>query len=140
MKKSIQASLAILSLFLLPNVVEAEVETPKGRVECPTGYTLIGTAGSADAFCISSKKESPETWLDANIACRKKTPKARLCSASEWVTACVDGSAGPNNMTGHWEWVADLYDDHAQAMGSSGCDSFYAHRLFSTGGFRCCFR
>lgn len=111
-----------------------------GRTSCPEGFKLIGTPGIQEAYCISAKKESPATWLDANKACRQKTPKAHLCTASEWVSACVDGAAGPNNMTGHWEWVADLDDDHGQAMGSSGCDSFYSHRLFSTGAHRCCFR
>jgi hypothetical protein len=125
-----------VALVFLPGILFA---AEMGRTSCPANFSLIGTPGSAEAFCISSKAEPAETWLNAAKACRGKTPKARLCSSSEWVSACVDGAAGPNNMTGHWEWVADLYDDHAQAMGSSGCDSFYAYRLFSTGKSRCCF-
>jgi hypothetical protein len=141
---------SILPILFVPSLLIAQPKTtsvnltspitPTGRISCPEGFTLIGTAGSTEAYCISSKKESAATWLNANIACRGKTPKARLCSASEWVAACVDGKAGPNNMTGHWEWVADLYDDHGQAMGNPGCDSSYAYRLFSEGSYRCCFR
>ncbi len=95
-----------------------------GLTSCPAGFTLIGTSGSAEAFCISSNQETIATWLGANQTCRGKSPKARLCSASEWAAACVDGAAGPNNMTGHWEWVADLYGSSGQIMGNSGCDSF----------------
>jgi hypothetical protein len=141
--KGIQCAIFSLILFSLPGIslVQAEPDpSMNGRTTCPSGFTLIGTPGSAEAYCISSSKEGNLTWLDAVVACRKKTPKARLCSASEWVAACVDGAEGPNNMKGHWEWVADLYDDHGQVMGNPGCDSFYAYRLFSTGGFRCCFQ
>lgn len=112
-----------------------------GRTSCPAGFTLIGTSGSADAFCISSNPETNATWLGSNQTCRGKSPKARLCTASEWAAACVDGAAGPNNMTGHWELVADLYDNYGQVMGAGGCDSFTTINVGYNGyGSRCCFR
>jgi hypothetical protein len=131
----IQVRSLIVGFLTVFSAVSAWAQT-----ECRAGFTLVGTPGTAESFCISSKRESPETWLNANVVCRSKTPKAHLCSASEWVSACVDGAAGPGNMSGHWEWVADLNDDNGQAMGGSGCDSFLSYRLISTGGFRCCFR
>jgi hypothetical protein len=130
----------VVGIASLDAFAQSELEPVNGRSSCPDNFTLVGTPGSTEAFCISSRREENQTWLDAVSTCRGKTPKARLCSASEWVAACVDGAEGPNNMKGHWEWVADLYDDHGQVMGNPGCDSFYAYRLISTGGFRCCFR
>lgn len=112
---------------------------PPGRTSCPAGFTLIGTSGSAEAFCISTNEEASATWLGATSACYNKTPtKARLCSASEWAMACVSGL--PTGMTGNWEWVADLYVTNGQIMGSSGCDSFSFNGVSLSNGSRCCFR
>ncbi len=44
------------------------------------------------------------------------------------------------NMTGNWEWVADLYNGNGQIMGSTGCDSFYGANVSLDDGSRCCFR
>lgn len=110
-----------------------------GRTSCPANFTLIGTSGSAEAFCISSSQETSATWLNATTTCYNKSPKARLCSASEWAMACVAGASGPNNMTGHWEWVADLSGNNGQIMGYSGCD-YFDHNVGGSYGSRCCFR
>lgn len=110
-----------------------------GRTSCPAGFTLIGTSGSEEAFCISTNEEPTATWLVATTACYNKTPtKARLCSSSEWAMACVSGL--PPGMTGNWEWVADLYFDSGQLMGRSGCDSFTGNNVGNYAGSRCCFR
>lgn len=110
-----------------------------GRTSCPAGFTLIGTSGSAEAFCISTNEEASANWLNATTACYNKTPtKARLCSSGEWAMACVSGL--PTGMTGNWEWVADLYTNGGQIMGSPGCDSFSASGVSSSFGSRCCFR
>jgi hypothetical protein len=109
-----------------------------GRTSCPSGFTLIGTSGSAEAFCISTSEETSTTWLNATTACYNKSPtRARLCSASEWAMACVSGA--PTGMTGSWEWVADLVNSNGNAMGSSGCASSTASS-FPSHGSRCCFR
>lgn len=110
-----------------------------GRTSCPAGFTLIGTSGIAEAFCISTNEETSNTWLAATTACYNKTPtKGRLCSAGEWAMACVSGL--PTGMTGSWEWVADLYGNNGQLMGASGCDSFANVPVSSSFGSRCCFR
>jgi hypothetical protein len=115
------------------------VSQPAGRTSCPPGFTLIGTSGTAEAFCISTNEETVATWLNATTACYNKTPtKARLCSAGEWAMACVSGL--PTGMTGNWEWVADLYSGQGQLMGSSGCDSFSFTNVSNLAGSRCCFR
>lgn len=44
------------------------------------------------------------------------------------------------NMTGNWEWVADLYATNGQLVGHPGCDSFSNTTVGSYYGSRCCFR
>jgi len=39
--------------------------TVVGRASCQAGFTLIGTSGSTEAFCISSTMETPAAWLGA---------------------------------------------------------------------------
>ncbi len=119
-----------------------------GRTNCPTGFSLVGTSGSSEAFCISTNEETPLTWVNAVTNCANKTPNARLCSIDEWVHACVKASTYfINNMgNGDEEWVADLLNGsspNARAMdilfGSScvGNDAFLAT---SNRRSRCCFR
>ena len=116
-----------------------------GRTTCPVGITLIGTSGSAEAFCISSTQEASGTWLAATTACYNKSPSARLCSVGEWAMACVAGVSGPNNMTGHWEWVSVVSGysgtgGGGEVMGFSGCDTFDIISVSNSNGARCCFR
>ncbi len=117
-----------------------------GRTSCPAGFTLIGTSGTAEAFCISTDEETAASWLWATTACYNKSPtRARLCSTSEWAMACVSGA--PTGMTGNWEWVADLNgdggsSDSGRVMGgsSSGCGSSLSPDVSDAFGSRCCFR
>jgi hypothetical protein len=112
-----------------------------GRTSCPAGFSLVGTSGSMEAYCISTNEETSATWLNAVTNCSNKTPAARLCSASEWVHACVKaGTYGISNMTGNWEWVADLGVSNGEVMGNSGCDSFSYNGVTVSYGSRCCFR
>jgi hypothetical protein len=113
-----------------------------GRTSCPSGFSLVGTSGSSEAYCISTNEETSATWLNAVTNCSNKTPAARLCSASEWAHACVKaGTYGVTGITGNWEWVADLFSGSGQVMGNSGCDSFiYDIYGGSSYGSRCCFR
>lgn len=80
-----------------------------GLGRCPSGFTLVGTPGSTSAFCISTNKEVTNTWFDAAQNCRSKTPKASLCTTSEWMSACIDGVAA--GMKDSWEWVAEFIGD-----------------------------
>jgi hypothetical protein len=112
-----------------------------GRTSCPSGFSLVGTSGSAEAYCISTNEETSGSWLSAVTNCSNKNPAARLCSASEWAHACVKASTyGISGMTGNWEWVADLYNGYGEVMGGSGCDSFNATSVTYSLGSRCCFR
>jgi hypothetical protein len=122
-----------------------------GRTSCPAGFSLVGTSGSSDAFCISTNEESVATWSQAVAVCSNKSPASRLCSVSEWAQACVNaGSYGLNNMTNNWEWGADLWFHHvsmagglnmgAAVMGSTSCGAIYGFRGDQSYASRCCFR
>ena len=75
------------------------------RTSCPAGFTLIGTSGTAEAFCISTIEQTAAVWGTAADACTNLSPSAHLCDAAEWVTACY-ASSPPTGMTGNWEWVS----------------------------------
>jgi len=98
------------------------------RTSCPTGYTLIGTAGTPDAFCISTSYERPNgelgntslNWKAAQTNCAEKTPSASLCSMNEWRKAC--GSSGVMEKNGSI-WLLEmtcLEGDCDRAFVSSG--------------------
>lgn len=112
------------------------------RSSCPSGFTLIGTSGTAEAFCISSSQETSASWLTAATNCYNKSPKAHLCSTTEWVMACVAGASGPNNMTGHNEWTADQnYAGGGGVIGMTACNDWSGvSNLNNNNGSRCCFR
>lgn len=109
------------------------------RSTCPSGFVVM-SAGTFDAFCISSNSETSANLLNATIACYNKSPTSRLCSVSEWLLACAVGASGPNNMTGHWEWVADVSSGNGSLMGNAGCTSTTAGVPANSYVFRCCFR
>lgn len=114
------------------------------RVSCPAGFTLIGTAGTAEAFCISTTPAAASTWLAATTACYNQSPKARLCSSSEWMMACVASASGPNNMVNHGgEWSADLGKDYSAWVMGDGATCGLNYGIDASGGntkeSRCCF-
>ncbi len=46
----------------------------------------------------------------------------RLCSDSEWLTACQSSGKGMTAMTGTYEWIVELASDtSAKKRGSSTC-------------------
>ncbi len=110
------------------------------RTVCPAGFSLIGTPASAEAFCISAVQEISNTWLGAITNCYNKPIKSHLCSVDEWTMSCVAGDEGPNNMTGHWEWLSDLSPGYGRIFGLAGCDSFNGAPVAAKYTSRCCFR
>jgi len=102
------------------------------RTSCPTGYTLIGTAGTPDAFCISTSIEVPPsgfnsvTWSTAQSRCVAKTPTANLCTINEWRKACNSiGVGGKDEMV----WLLDVgcgdNGDGPYCNGAWGKSSFF---------------
>jgi hypothetical protein len=113
-----------------------------GRTSCPTGFSLVGTSGSLEAFCISTARETSASWINAVTACSNKNPAARLCSTSEWQAACVKVSTySIINMGSGWEWVADRSAyNNGLVIGGSGCASFDDMSVSDSYASRCCFR
>ena len=84
-------------------------------LSCPDDMTDAG------AFCIDRDLETTMTWRQAAETCQQEGK--RLCSSSEWHSACVEaGGLGINIMPGYHEWVDDLW-------GNSGAkDVIYSPR------------
>ncbi len=82
------ASITTVSSASSSSVPKENNSSGNGRTECPTGYSLVGTAGDASAYCISTTRRAPALVDDAITDCENDTPKARLCTPDEWYTAC----------------------------------------------------
>ena len=73
-------------------------------VSCPEG--MVGVAAERGGFCIEVAQTFRGNSRKAEKACAA-TGK-RLCTASEWKTACEGAAAGRlsiKNMIGDWEWT-----------------------------------
>ena len=118
-----------------------------GIPSCPSGFTMVGTAGKRGNFCIDTSQRSAATFYNAMSTCHNLSlteGDAFLCDLKEWYKACqVGGSPSLAGMTGDWEWVA-AFDDYygPTVVGSSGCSSSASggDPLSVSWGFRCCIR
>lgn len=126
------------------------------RTSCPAGYTLIGTAGNPDAFCISTSIEAPAgefnsvTWSVAQSRCVAKTPTANLCTINEWRKACnSSGVVAKNQMV--WLLEVGCGDDGSglfcngawtSSDGTGSCEPEESgpRRRSESSFYRCCFR
>ena len=126
-------------------VTKHEVKLSKGSQSagCPAGFARIGGSGETKPFCIETKLRPEANREKAGATCeglRVDKGSAYLCGEAEWKTACnADKSLG---MTGHWEWVAELYN-HIDGIiaGNSGCSDLDDYSLnYFTFVFRCCVR
>jgi len=118
-----------------------------GRENCPSGFALVGLAGSRESFCISASAEPATNFGNAVLNCHYKG--ARLCEVGEWLRACVSNS--PNNMAptlSQGEWVAEAHEADSwsnnylyRVMGNSGsCTNFAAIDRLQSRAYRCCMR
>lgn len=83
-----------------------------GLTSCDSGYTLVGTAGTPSAFCMSTNVNSPQTVANASNMCRNAVistgTKARLCTTVQLDLACENyNNVSPtfmnlNNGIYHW--------------------------------------
>jgi hypothetical protein len=120
-------------------LVSRAVEVSLALAGCPSGYIKVSD------FCIEIDKHLDAdgnlisySFEDAIDSCAKVD--ARLCSASEWVSACrASASLGLNDMDGDWERVDDLTDtNRAIVFGNGTCNNSSQPLLTSTHTFRCC--
>ena len=113
-----------------------------GRSSCPAGFTMIGTAGTAEAFCISTTSEAGADFITAVANCQAK--QMRLCSAEEWMTMCVAEPRGSFNDRSDWAF-APVYTGNAAAaliMGATtgGSCVWSATDTANKVPYRCCLR
>jgi hypothetical protein len=95
-----------------------------------SGPVCPGTMADFGAFCIDKDDSSSLTWVRAAEHCMSKGK--RLCSDSEWLTACQSSGKGMIDMTGTYEWIAQLASDTSgKKRGSSTCASASSHSVTS---------
>lgn len=83
-----------------------------GLTSCDSGYTMVGTAGTPSAFCMSTNVNTPQTVTNASNMCRNAVistgTKARLCTTVQLDLACENyNNVTPtfinlNNSIYHW--------------------------------------
>lgn len=111
-------------------------------IGCPSSGDWVGIGD----FCIMEDEEgSSDTWEDAGRECSTAAQDSRLCTFTEWVTACLlddDGSISLDNMIDDDEWVGDLETTStAVTVGGAGCQIFDTAQIGGAGDsqpFRCC--
>ncbi len=121
---------------------------------CPQG--MVGVGAERGGFCIEIDQTFSGDLRKAEKTCASSGK--RLCSASEWQTACKETSAGKlplKNMVGNWEWTgtqtikgvegqaADFSNTGilmAVLLGKSDCKSVRDHEVWRTETIagRCC--
>jgi hypothetical protein len=121
-----------------------------GRLSCPTGYSLVGNAGSADAYCITTSIEATAVSFNGAVT-NCKTKGMHLCGTVEWMNACnFLGTTAMNVTATNTEYVDQIYFyTTAQVLlvaGAVSCNfptiPTYLGVNSSTGstGYRCCTR
>jgi hypothetical protein len=107
-----------------------------GDKECPRGYLSVN-----ENFCIEEKSRDLEVnFFTAAKICMENN--SRLCSWSEWVSACDRLKASDNNFTSHWEWVNTSSDHNngAKIVGYDVCgNNSYMNAELNVARFRCCY-
>ncbi len=111
-----------------------------GPQPCPDGFVEV----NAD-YCIEADQQSGATWVDANSDCI--TADARLCTAGEWIYACLNaGALSLNDLPpADLEWLGDFASGpNANRLGESASgDSCTAGSSGSISSgeeeYRCCF-
>ncbi len=116
---------------------------------CPTGWTMIGSAGAIGTYCIETNEHgAAANYTAAGAACANPAPTSlgfgHLCNHSEWYTACrtIPGFAG--TVTG-WEWNVEYAGNDYEVVASGGagggnCNASSKQNITSaTLKFRCCF-
>ncbi len=114
-----------------------------GITACPSGYTMIGTAGRRGTFCIDTNQRTAQDYFTAKTTCHSlplTEGKAFMCNHNEWFNACT-ASEGPGGMTGHVEFVSDFSTGgYAILAGAASCTSINHTNLADLYAytFRCC--
>lgn len=90
-----------------------------GVTHCDTGFTLIGTPGNPNAYCIENALNIADTYTVANNNCAGKTntrkTTANVCTAKQMDRAC-EANAALTSLVNVYHWTSDGYN----ASGTNG--------------------
>lgn len=106
------------------------------KKECPSGFAQVD-----EHFCVQMQRQDSTSVDVAAVYCSGL--QARLCTWSEWYTACTKANVlGITDMVGEYEWTDDLSDAGARVVGKFSCYTGANSAPFAPPGraFRCCYR
>ncbi|MCI5049018.1 MAG: type II secretion system GspH family protein [Rickettsiales bacterium] len=110
---------------------------------CPAGFTLIGTAGTATAFCIQTNEAGTTDFIDSLDQCAGTVTtrgNASLCTIAQWYSACQAGTI--NDATDDEEWVLSIDSsggtDRAVLFGDGACGTMDRDTIGNNNVYRCC--
>ena len=107
---------------------------------CKTlGLATTGMADFTTYFIDKDQSPTNKTWVYAAEDCMKQNK--RLCSVTEFQTACNASGYGMKSMVGTYEWLCELASaTSGKKAGSSSCGSLSSHTVTSgTYNVRCCY-
>ncbi len=111
---------------------------------CPANFILVGSPEEMSSFCIDTNQRGNTDWASAQAACigilSPGSGRARLCTSSEWKTACNYGT-GITNIGPAFEWVAESYsaDNAGFVVGNPTCNvQTPAATNTDVSNYRCC--
>lgn len=111
---------------------------------CPSGFARIPGRN----YCIEINERPQTDWDGANSVCQSLG--YRLCEVGEWRDACPNQATAVNNsgvtvplqnMTGNYEWTADIGGNLAAiVLGTGSCSNIGEIDIYTVSPrFRCCF-
>lgn len=111
-----------------------------GPTACPTGFSLVGTSGRANSFCIHTAAQAADDYYDAANACttvNNSRGRAHLCTPMEWYQACQLGVG--TGIAAGVEWTDQVLPATVSAVRSSaGCGILGTDAIVNTNPYRCC--
>lgn len=114
-----------------------------GPTSCPSGFTLVGTAGRANSLCIETNERAATDFFTAADTCHginNSRGRAMLCSPIDWYYACRVG-AGLANLTNGREWTDQVIPggtDNVITPGNGSCSVFDQADRTTSVAYRCC--
>ena len=123
-------------------LVQSLLASGNGPQACPAGFTMVGSVGHSNTFCIETNERVATDFWDAKQICLGLNDgalgKAHLCEPPEWYEACT-ASLG-NALTGNQEWT-DQVDANQESLvlGATNCETIESLDFTQDASFRCCY-
>ena len=139
---------AALVLFLVASYGESVLDKDENQARaisdlgCPIAGDWVGLSD----FCIMDDEfGGTDTWEAAPEECFDSAQGSRLCTSTEWMSACLLDSAGSISLDGMAndddEWIGDMISTtEAVTVGAGNCGEFSSAQVVGVDDreWRCC--